>query len=111
MSPVLLMEVSADGREWRSGATLLPASPGGSISHNWPDGKRDVILFRCCGDHSLVWLSAAGADFTAGGDRVVMSAGSREIARLGPGDSFDMAITSDGGVSYKARWTHQDGPV
>ena len=107
MSPVLLMEVSADGLEWQFGTTLPPGEPGGSISHNWQDGKRDVILFRCCGDHSLIWLSGAGADFLDGDDRIVISAGTREIARLGPDDSFDMAVTSDQGASYRVRWTHR----
>ena len=107
MSPVLLMEVSADGRGWKSGATLTPGQPEGSISHNWPDGKRDVLLFRCCGDHSLVRLSAGGADFEDGSDRVVVTAGFRDVVRLGPGDSFDMAVTSDRGVSYSVRWTHR----
>ena len=109
MSPALLMEVSADGGGWRYGTTLVPGDREGSISHNWPDGKRDVILFRCCGDHSLVRLSSAGGDFEHGSDRIITTAGFREIARLGPGDSFDMAVTSDRGVSYRAKWTHLDG--
>jgi hypothetical protein len=108
MSPALLMEVSLGGDEWRPGTTLAPGDPEGSISHNWPDGKRDLILFRCCGDYSLIRLSAAGTDFEYGHDRIVTTAGLREIARLEPGDRFDMAVVSDRGASYRARWTHQD---
>jgi hypothetical protein len=107
MSPALLMEVSTDGTRWKPGAVLAPGDPEGSISHNWPDGKRDLILFRCCGDHSLIRLSAAGADFEHGGDRVIVTTGVRAIAQLGPGESFDMAVTSDRGVSYRVRWTHR----
>jgi hypothetical protein len=103
----LSMEVSADGREWKPGTALTPGQPEGSISHNWPDGKRDLILFRCCGDHSLIRLSAGGADFECGDDRAIVTTGFREIARLGPDDSFDMAITSDRGLSYRVRWTHK----
>jgi hypothetical protein len=79
---VLLIEISGDGQEWTRGGTLSPGQPEGSISHNWPDGKRDVILFRCHGDYSVIRLSVAGVDYEDGDDRMIMSAGLREVARL-----------------------------
>jgi hypothetical protein len=109
VSAVLLMEVSADGTEWKRAATLAPGEREGSISHNWPDGKRDVILFACHGDHSMIRMPASGADFEDGDARMVITTGLREVARLGPGESFDMAVTTDRGLSYRVRWTHQAG--
>ncbi len=69
----------------------------------WP--RRDHVPLR--GGHSVISRSSAGADYEAGPDRVLLTAGDVELARLHTGESYEMAVTTDRGVSCTVRWTHQ----
>jgi hypothetical protein len=102
----LLYEIRAvaDGK-WMTLATLTPDDPAGSISQNTPEG-RDVIMFRCAGDHSVIEQSVAGGDIEVGAMRVVTTAGTEVLATLKPGQSYEADVVSDKGIAYKARWTH-----
>ena len=105
----LLVEVADAHGAW-SAVHLIPAGdPDGSISNNQPAG-RDIILFRCERDRSVIYRSAAGFDMEVAGGRIVTMLGTEVLAVLGPGDSFELPVISDRGVAYSVRWTHQAGP-
>jgi hypothetical protein len=105
----LLLELRTPGAEWKQIARLGPDDQEGSVSHNVAGGNRDVIMFACCGDYSVIRHSVAGADYEAGPDRVILTDGTEELARLGPGESFEMDVVSDSGIAYRARWSHVPG--
>lgn len=101
----LILEVSADGSEWKQAATLNPGDREGSVS-DCRDGRRDVILFRCEPGRSVVYMSEAGMDCESGGGRTVITLGTTELAVLAEGESFERDVTSDHGASYRVRWRH-----
>lgn len=97
------------GRDcWAELATLTVSDPPGSFSTNLPEGGRDVIMFQCCGGYSLIERSVSGADTLAdhGATRVIATAGTEVLARLLPGHSHEMTVTTDRGLTYPVRWTH-----
>lgn len=103
----LLYEIRGDGMDgWRELATLTASAQPGSISNN-AGGRRDVVMFRCCGPYSLIEQSLGGADIEIGSDRGICAEGFELLATLHPGESYEMAVTSDSGLSYTARWTHR----
>jgi hypothetical protein len=80
-APALVLEVRADG-EWHEFGRFGPSAPPSSVSHNGPGG-RQVYLFRCCGDYSVLQRSKAGADLSDSHARVLLSsAGLESVARL-----------------------------
>jgi hypothetical protein len=100
----LRIEISDGCGGWRPVAGMRPGDREGSISDSKP-GRRDVIMFRCEPGRSVIRRSRAGADWEQGAERAVVPlAGFEELAVLVPGESFEMAVTSDRGVSYVARW-------
>lgn len=101
----LILEVSADGSEWKRAAVLNPGDREGSVS-DCRDGRRDVILFRCEAGRSVICMSAAGMDHESGGERTVVTLGTTELAVLAEGESFELDVTSDRGASYRVRWRH-----
>ncbi|HMH89941.1 MAG TPA: hypothetical protein VK586_02525 [Streptosporangiaceae bacterium] len=92
-------------------AVLTEADAPGSISNN-PAGRREMIIFRCCGPYSLIERAGGSGDIDAGPARLVRidPPGTELIAALHPGDVKEMTIRSDGGHAYTARWTHQETP-
>jgi hypothetical protein len=92
-------------------AVLTEADPAGSISNN-PGGRREMIVFRCCGPYSLIERASGTGDIEAGPARLVQidPQGTELIAALHPGDVREMTIRADSGVAYTARWTHQEAP-
>jgi hypothetical protein len=109
MTAGLRIEVQPIGTDrWKQVATLTPSDPAGSVSTNLPGGGRDVILFSCCGGYSLILRSVSGADTLAGHDavRVIATEGTEVLARLLPGQSHEMTVASDRGLTYPVRWTH-----
>lgn len=110
MTGILLFQIwPPDGTGWATLDRLTPASPEGSITSMTGDGGRDVLLFRCEGERSVIWRSAGGVDFEDGPNRVVMPLKGREmLAELYDGQSHELDITSDALREYRARWTHQD---
>jgi hypothetical protein len=80
MSPALILEVRVP-EEWREFNRLDPSEPPGSLSHNGP-GDRQVYMFRCLGDYSILQRSKSGADFERGDLRAVSSLVFEDVARL-----------------------------
>jgi hypothetical protein len=105
----LLFKVWRDGDDcgWVTVGALTPESPEGSIT-DITGGRRDVLLFRCDGDRSVVSRSAGGFDLEVGPDRVVVPIELEILADLGDGQSYERDVTSDAGREYRARWTHHD---
>jgi hypothetical protein len=103
----LIVEARVDG-EWRAVTRLGPSSPPASVSHNGPAG-RQVYVYRCCGDHSVLLRSKAGADVTDGELRVLPSAGLEDVARLTPeAPTTDFWLRFDGADdSLHVRFRHE----
>jgi len=98
-----------DGQQWRHLATLTPESAEGSISASGLLGDRDVILFRCLGDHSRVRRSIGGFDTADGPARVVTPLlGFEELAVLRAGECHELTAITDRGIPYTVRWRHED---
>jgi hypothetical protein len=55
----LLVEIAERGG-WRRLGELGADDPAGSLSHNTEEG-REIIQFRCNGDHSVIERSIGGA--------------------------------------------------
>lgn len=104
--PLLVEVATAEG--WLPASVLFPGDPEASMSSNHPRG-RDIILFRCEQDRSVISRSTGGADWETGGGtgRAIASLGIAELAVLGPGESFELTATSDRGHTHTVRWTHQ----
>jgi hypothetical protein len=108
MTGSLLVETRRADGDWVTVGRLTVASPMGSMSNNLPDGGRDVIMFECAGGYSVICRSLAGVDFEAGppgSPRVIDAVAVEELARLEPGQSYEMPVTTDRGISVMVRWT------
>jgi hypothetical protein len=105
----LLYEILAP-TSWQPVAVINQTDRIGSIS-DISQGVRDIILFRCYGDHSVIYRSVGGADFEVDGTTargVLMIEGMEALAKLHNGESYEQAILSDHKLAYRARWTHVD---
>jgi hypothetical protein len=80
IAPALVLEVRV-AEEWREFSRLGPSALPGSLSHNGPEG-RQVYMFRCLGDYSILQRSEAGVDVGRGDLRGVSSLGLEDVARL-----------------------------
>lgn len=78
----LVMLVRARGEWIKVGQPLMAGEPGGSLSHNAPHGAREVYLFECRGDHSVLLRSTSGADIELGAIRTISTEGFEEVARM-----------------------------
>jgi hypothetical protein len=108
MTGSLLVEARRTGGDWVTVGRLTATSPMGSMSNNLPGGNRDVIMFECAGGCSVIGRSLAGVDFEAGPAgslRVIGAVGVEELARLELGQSYEMPVTTDRGISVMVRWT------
>ncbi len=109
----LLVEARAQDGSWRPVATLTPDSQPGSMSSNLPSGGRDVIMFWCDYGYSVISRSVGGADYETGPPgatrhyRGIIGVGTEELARLRAGESYELAVTTDRGVTCTVRWTHR----
>lgn len=93
----LIVEFRAEGQWHRAGPPLSAADQPGSVSHNGPAG-RQVYVFECLGDRSVLKRSSLGADreHVGGLVRVVTSLGFEEVARLTPAQpSFECWLQTD----------------
>jgi hypothetical protein len=106
VSGLLFESRAGESAGWTLLATLRPHDRPGSVSRNMPDGHRDVIMFDCNEDHSVISRSVFGADMEEGTERVISTAGIEVLATLMPGQSYETNVISDRGVAYTARWTH-----
>jgi hypothetical protein len=107
----LLYEVRPPGTgKWITLGTLSPAADAGSIT-DMAGGRRDILLFRCEGERSVISRSAGGIDFDAGETRAVAPLeGLETLAELGDGQVYERDVVSDSGREYRARWTHRGHP-
>ncbi len=101
----LILEASAGGCDWKQAGVLNPGDREGSLS-DCRDGRRDVILFRCEPERSVIYASDAGMDSESGDERTVIALGTTELAVLTEGESFERNVTTDRGASYRVRWRH-----
>lgn len=108
MTGTLLYEIRPSGaKDWLTLGTLTPGDQEGSIT-DITDGRRNVLLFRCEGERSIVSRSVGGTDWEVGAERVVVPLAGRErVAVLADGQSYERQLLSDAGLEYRARWTHR----
>jgi hypothetical protein len=110
MSERLVVEV-AIRRGWNQAGLLHAGDPPGSLSHNPPEGQRQIILFSCHGDHSLIRRSTGGADIELGAGRVVGTLGYEEMAKLRAGEHFECLLLPDKRTrAMRVRFRHEVGP-
>lgn len=68
-------------------------------------------MFECRGDHSVVARALDALDFACGVGRFVTGSGLEEVARLGPGQSYECGVITDKspeGPAVYVRWTHAE---
>jgi hypothetical protein len=109
MSQLVLL-VRARGEWVQAGWPLKPGEPGGSLSHNGPSG-REVYLFECRGDHSVLLRSKAGADVELGAARVIENLdGFEEVARMdAEHPSFECWLRTDrDSETRRYRFRHEE---
>jgi len=99
MSPLSLEAYAPEGR-WAKVGNVNPGDPPGSISHNKPDGGRELYLFECSQDdtHSIIYRSPLGLDIAMGKSRQVFTdTSSWEVLReLRKGDEpYEMTVKMD----------------
>jgi hypothetical protein len=110
MSERLVIDVAIRNGCNRAGE-LRTGDPPGSLSHNPPEGQRQIILFSCHGDHSLIRRSTGGADVELGAGRVVGSLGYEEMAKLHAGERFECLVLPDKRTrAMRVRFRHEVGP-
>lgn len=105
----LVLEVSPGG-EWRSIGTLREGEPQGSLSNNLADGKRDVLMFTCLGDHGLIERSVGGADREVADRtmRLTATLGLEQVARLYAGEEHRFMLRTDRmAVAVHARFRYE----
>jgi hypothetical protein len=104
----LVMEFH-DGRRWRHLTALTAESAEGSISAARPSGTRDMILFRCDGDRSVIRRSTGGYDWEDGLTTVIVPVGGfEEVTVLTAGECYELTASTGRGVPYTVRWRHED---
>lgn len=87
------------------GPVIREGDQPGSVSNKTADG-RELILFICQGNRSLVIRSRNGFDIEKGADQEVFSQGFERLAALAAGESYEMPVTLPHGLSVDIRWTH-----
>jgi hypothetical protein len=106
----LTIEAEVAGRAgWTLVGAVRSGQRPGSISQNTAAG-REAILFYCQGLTGYVCRSRGqtGLDLE-GGLRVVECSDLDQLAVLEPGQTFELDVTSDRGVRWRARWTNTGG--
>lgn len=101
---------------WKQIDTLRPGPPG-TMSHNPPDGPREVFMFGPNDDDTETVIFRVDPDTTLETNanpftRILGVAIDRleEVARLRRGESFEMAIrpdTAKGRHPYRVRFRHE----
>lgn len=85
-----------NGEEWSTVVELGPGDRYGSISDQHNDGSRDVYSFGVDPVDNVgeVKRSKGGVDIEVVGDRLIHSEGLESVARLNPGENYEMEIKS-----------------
>jgi len=104
----LQVQVRSRAGGWVTFPPLTVDMPPASVA-NHHDGRREVIVFYCYGDHSIIEQSRAGVDVEVGALREVRSTDMIQLARLGPGESYEQAVRArpePDAPSMLVRWSH-----
>lgn len=92
---ILSIEVKLNG-EWKRVGEVRPGDPPGSMSHNHPDGRRDIIVFGFEKGGVIVSRAGFGADMEVGPMRAHTSSVREVVAHLAvAGDSHEFIVTTD----------------
>lgn len=104
---LLVERYTPERKGWRRLGELHADGPPGSISHNPTEGPRELIMFSCQGEHSLITRSVAGVDAEIGAARVITSVGTETIARLEPGKQLELMLRIDNvAMPQRIRFRH-----
>ena len=108
MAP-LNIEVYNPNGEWVSIGRIRFGDNKGSMSHNKPNGDREIYTFECANDDSksVIYRSILGIDAEVGSSRVVNSLGEEIVRELIKGDSYELAVKTDRTPELtRVRFTH-----
>ena len=95
MAPLIIEAYSPDG-SWTKIGGIGPADLPGSLSHNRPDGGRDIYVFMCLGSSSVIYRSEAGMDIETGSLREIAASGYEVVRKIRSGsEPYEMRIKSD----------------
>lgn len=100
----LRVEVRSHTSGWKHTATFRPTDPPGSLSHDH-EGQREIIMFSCHGNYSIVEQADGGIDVKEGIARTIYTIGRTELAPLRPGEQFERIVIQKN-VAIHVRWTH-----
>lgn len=102
----LIYEARQGSNGWRKIGMLFSDSPAGSIAHTGAEGEREIIVFTCNGETSIIAISRGGVDQEVGLVREITSIGFDVVATLADGEEFVMPVKSRH-LDYDARWRHE----
>lgn len=104
----LIVELYAPSQKgWHQIGELNEGEPPGSLSHNPPEGAREMVVFSCHGDYSTVERSRCGVDREVGPIRGITSTGFETLAQLGAGQKIDLMLIPDGAGPTRVRFRHE----
>ncbi len=102
----LRIEVYKNGK-WIKVGELTKHDPPGSFSNISPDGRREIYIFECFGNKSVIYRSKGGIDREIGSLREIYTFGLERIKELGKGNSYEMEIGTDkSSERRKIRFVH-----
>lgn len=107
---MLLIEMRKENQEWLRTPSLKQNDPPGSMSNNTETG-RDLYLFQCLGDYSVISKSNVGmdAEVNNGKNRLVISNNFSPVSILKNGESFVMKMKMDNmSTEIDVMFTHRD---
>lgn len=103
----LIVEFRAKGK-WHPVDPPLGPGEAGSVSHNGPAG-RQLYVFQCEGDHSIMRRSSVGIDREDGVLREITSAGFEDVAEIIPGVPYECFLKTDRmREPMRFRFRHED---
>lgn len=108
---LVIERYAPEQKGWQQLGELVADGPPGSLSHNPTEGPRELIMFSCQGEHSLITRSIAGVDTEIGLARMVSTVGTEPIAHLEAGQKLELMLRLDNvAMPQRIRFRHQ-GPA